>query len=151
MAHFTAGSGFVKNGLFAISQIGHRWWTFFEECVISSRIFWYLRGTPYPTFIVLDPTYYQPTADSMSFTVHLHNCHPAFQRHCRHPRHRTHSLPPQLHHLPTLCAPLALLYTPANEHFGIGSVEGMFSGLPILTCDSGGPTESIIDMGDSSK
>ncbi|OSD02100.1 glycosyltransferase family 4 protein [Trametes coccinea BRFM310] len=41
---------------------------------------------------------------------------------------------------------LALLYTPANEHFGIGPVEGMACGLPILACDSGGPTESVIDQ-----
>ncbi|KAG9318032.1 glycosyltransferase family 4 protein [Chiua virens] len=41
---------------------------------------------------------------------------------------------------------LALLYTPANEHFGIGPVEGMICGLPILACDSGGPTESIVDQ-----
>lgn len=41
---------------------------------------------------------------------------------------------------------VALLYTPANEHFGIGPVEGMISGLPILACDSGGPTESIVDQ-----
>ncbi|KAL4080524.1 glycosyltransferase family 4 protein [Scleroderma citrinum] len=40
---------------------------------------------------------------------------------------------------------VALLYTPANEHFGIGPVEGMLCGLPVLACDSGGPTESIID------
>ena len=40
---------------------------------------------------------------------------------------------------------VALLYTPANEHFGIGPVEGMICGLPILACDSGGPTESIVD------
>lgn len=40
---------------------------------------------------------------------------------------------------------LALLYTPTNEHFGIGPIEGMVSGLPVLACDSGGPTESIID------
>ena len=39
---------------------------------------------------------------------------------------------------------LALLYTPANEHFGIGPVEGMICGLPVLACDSGGPTESIV-------
>lgn len=38
-----------------------------------------------------------------------------------------------------------LLYTPANEHFGIGPVEGMICGVPILACDSGGPTESIVD------
>ena len=40
---------------------------------------------------------------------------------------------------------LALLYTPANEHFGIGPVEGMVCGLPVLACDSGGPTESVVD------
>ena len=40
---------------------------------------------------------------------------------------------------------LALLYTPANEHFGIVPVEAMSSGLPVLACNSGGPTESIID------
>ncbi|KAJ8583756.1 UDP-Glycosyltransferase/glycogen phosphorylase [Rhizopogon salebrosus TDB-379] len=41
---------------------------------------------------------------------------------------------------------VALLYTPANEHFGIGPVEGMICGLPILACDSGGPTESIVNQ-----
>ncbi|GJE88076.1 glycosyltransferase family 4 protein [Phanerochaete sordida] len=40
---------------------------------------------------------------------------------------------------------LALLYTPANEHFGIGPVEAMYCGLPVLACNSGGPTESILD------
>jgi alpha-1,3/alpha-1,6-mannosyltransferase len=39
---------------------------------------------------------------------------------------------------------LALLYTPTNEHFGIGPVEGMLCGLPVVACDSGGPTESIL-------
>ena len=41
---------------------------------------------------------------------------------------------------------VALLYTPTNEHFGIGPVEGMICGLPVLACDSGGPTESIVDQ-----
>ncbi|TDL18460.1 glycosyltransferase family 4 protein [Rickenella mellea] len=39
---------------------------------------------------------------------------------------------------------LALLYTPTNEHFGIGPVEGMVCGLPVLACDSGGPTETVL-------
>ncbi|KAI0046923.1 glycosyltransferase family 4 protein [Auriscalpium vulgare] len=39
----------------------------------------------------------------------------------------------------------ALLYTPANEHFGIGPVEAMSCGLPVLACSSGGPTESVVD------
>lgn len=40
---------------------------------------------------------------------------------------------------------LALLYTPTNEHFGIGPVEGMVCGLPILATNTGGPTESVLD------
>ena len=40
---------------------------------------------------------------------------------------------------------LVLLYTPANEHFGIGPVEGMICGLPVLAANSGGPTESVVD------
>ena len=39
---------------------------------------------------------------------------------------------------------LALLYTPTNEHFGIGPVEGMACGVPVVACESGGPMESII-------
>ncbi|KDR81960.1 hypothetical protein GALMADRAFT_90454 [Galerina marginata CBS 339.88] len=39
---------------------------------------------------------------------------------------------------------LALLYTPANEHFGIVPVEAMACGVPVLACDSGGPTESVV-------
>ena len=45
----------------------------------------------------------------------------------------------------TASSTLALLYTPANEHFGTVPVEAMSSGLPVLACNSGGPTESIVD------
>lgn len=38
----------------------------------------------------------------------------------------------------------ALLYTPAHEHFGIVPIEGMAAHLPVLACDSGGPTESVL-------
>ncbi|KAF8319441.1 mannosyltransferase [Clavulina sp. PMI_390] len=41
---------------------------------------------------------------------------------------------------------IALLYTPTNEHFGIGPVEGMICGLPVIACESGGPTESVISF-----
>jgi alpha-1,3/alpha-1,6-mannosyltransferase len=40
---------------------------------------------------------------------------------------------------------IALLYTPTNEHFGIGPVEGMICGIPVLACNTGGPTETIVD------
>ncbi|KAG7094231.1 hypothetical protein E1B28_007837 [Marasmius oreades] len=40
---------------------------------------------------------------------------------------------------------LCLLYTPANEHFGIGPVEGLICGLPVLSSDTGGPVETLAD------
>jgi alpha-1,3/alpha-1,6-mannosyltransferase len=40
---------------------------------------------------------------------------------------------------------VAMLYTPTNEHFGIGPVEGMICGVPVLACNSGGPVESVVD------
>lgn len=39
---------------------------------------------------------------------------------------------------------LAVLYTPVNEHFGIVPIEAMGAGRPVLTCDSGGPLESVL-------
>lgn len=44
----------------------------------------------------------------------------------------------------TAASTQALLYTPANEHFGIVPIEAMCCGLPVLACDSGGPTESTV-------
>ena len=38
-----------------------------------------------------------------------------------------------------------LLYTPANEHFGIVPVEAMWLGAVVIACNSGGPLESIED------
>ncbi|KAH8100331.1 alpha-1,3-mannosyltransferase ALG2 [Cristinia sonorae] len=52
---------------------------------------------------------------------------------------------PQRSALLTSPSTLALLYTPSNEHFGIGPVEAMVCGVPVLACDNGGPTESVID------
>lgn len=39
----------------------------------------------------------------------------------------------------------AVLYTPANEHFGIVPVEAMAIGTPVIARRSGGPMESIAD------
>ncbi len=44
-----------------------------------------------------------------------------------------------------LAAAGAVVYTPANEHFGIVPLEAMAAGRPVIACNSGGPTESIID------
>jgi alpha-1,3/alpha-1,6-mannosyltransferase len=38
-----------------------------------------------------------------------------------------------------------LTYTPENEHFGIVPVEAMYMNCIVLACNSGGPTESIVD------
>ena len=38
-----------------------------------------------------------------------------------------------------------MLYTPANEHFGIVPVEAMHLGCVVIACNSGGPLESIAD------
>lgn len=36
-----------------------------------------------------------------------------------------------------------VLYTPENEHFGIVPVEAMYSEVPIIADNSGGPRESV--------
>ncbi|XP_058789843.1 alpha-1,3/1,6-mannosyltransferase ALG2 [Phymastichus coffea] len=38
-----------------------------------------------------------------------------------------------------------LIYTPPNEHFGIVPLEAMYASKPVVACNSGGPTESVID------
>jgi alpha-1,3/alpha-1,6-mannosyltransferase len=45
----------------------------------------------------------------------------------------------------TASSTLALLYTPTNEHFGIVPVEAMACGVPVLACNTGGPTESVVN------
>lgn len=37
-----------------------------------------------------------------------------------------------------------LLYTPANEHFGIVPLEAMLAHLPVLAANTGGPVETIL-------
>ncbi|CAI7873510.1 unnamed protein product [Closterium sp. NIES-54] len=39
----------------------------------------------------------------------------------------------------------AVVYTPPNEHFGIVPLEAMAASKPVVACNSGGPTESILD------
>lgn len=38
-----------------------------------------------------------------------------------------------------------LLYTPANEHFGIVPIEAMGNGCPVIAMNSGGPLETVAD------
>lgn len=45
----------------------------------------------------------------------------------------------------TSSSTLVLLYTPTNEHFGIVPVEAMACGVPVLACNTGGPTESVVN------
>lgn len=38
-----------------------------------------------------------------------------------------------------------LIYTPPNEHFGIVPLEAMYLKKPVIACNSGGPTETILN------
>lgn len=40
---------------------------------------------------------------------------------------------------------LGLLYTPANEHFGIVPLEAQYMGTPVLASNTGGPKETVIE------
>jgi alpha-1,3/alpha-1,6-mannosyltransferase len=44
-----------------------------------------------------------------------------------------------------LRAARCVVYTPENEHFGIVPVEAMYVGTPVVACNSGGPTETVVD------
>ena len=45
-----------------------------------------------------------------------------------------------------LAAAVGVVYTPQNEHFGIVPLEAMAAARPVLACNSGGPTESVVDV-----
>lgn len=38
-----------------------------------------------------------------------------------------------------------VVYTPANEHFGIVPLEAMYLQKPVLAANNGGPVETVID------
>ncbi|KAM3548972.1 hypothetical protein ARSEF4850_009110 [Beauveria asiatica] len=38
-----------------------------------------------------------------------------------------------------------LVYTPANEHFGIVPLEAMLARVPVLAANTGGPTETVVE------
>jgi len=38
-----------------------------------------------------------------------------------------------------------VLYTPEMEHFGIVPIETMYLERPVITCNSGGPKETVED------
>lgn len=58
------------------------------------------------------------------------------------------SLPmPLIHTLLLNSSTKALLYTPTGEHFGIVPLEAMACGLPVLATNTGGPVETVVDLG----
>ena len=36
------------------------------------------------------------------------------------------------------------LYTPSKEHFGIGPLEAMYMGKPVIAINDGGPVETVV-------
>ncbi|PWZ02187.1 UDP-Glycosyltransferase/glycogen phosphorylase [Testicularia cyperi] len=57
------------------------------------------------------------------------------------------SLPmPLIHTLLLNSTTKALLYTPTDEHFGIVPCEAMACGVPVLATNTGGPTETVVDL-----
>ncbi|KAI2473473.1 glycosyltransferase family 4 protein [Annulohypoxylon bovei var. microspora] len=55
-----------------------------------------------------------------------------------------HSVPNLLKEM-LLASARLLVYTPANEHFGIVPLEAMLVGVPVLAADTGGPTETVVE------
>ncbi|KAI0006684.1 glycosyltransferase family 4 protein [Xylariaceae sp. FL0662B] len=55
-----------------------------------------------------------------------------------------HSVPNMLKDM-LLSSARLLVYTPANEHFGIVPLEAMLAGVPVLAADTGGPTETVVE------
>ncbi|KAI1381662.1 glycosyltransferase family 4 protein [Hypoxylon crocopeplum] len=55
-----------------------------------------------------------------------------------------HSVPNLLKDM-LLSSARLLIYTPANEHFGIVPLEAMLAGVPVLAADTGGPTETVVE------
>ncbi|KAI1210689.1 glycosyltransferase family 4 protein [Annulohypoxylon truncatum] len=55
-----------------------------------------------------------------------------------------HSVPNLLKEM-LLSSARLLVYTPANEHFGIVPLEAMLAGVPVLAADTGGPTETVVE------
>ena len=38
-----------------------------------------------------------------------------------------------------------VIYTPPNEHFGIVPIEALEQRRPVIVCDSGGPSETVLE------
>ncbi|KAI0142450.1 glycosyltransferase family 4 protein [Hypoxylon sp. NC0597] len=55
-----------------------------------------------------------------------------------------HSVPNLLKEM-LLSSARLLVYTPANEHFGIVPLEAMLAGVPVLAANTGGPTETVVE------
>jgi len=53
--------------------------------------------------------------------------------------------PTEAERLAWLARSRCLLYTPSDEHFGLGPIEAMAAARPVVAMDSGGPRETVVD------